>query len=89
MDDLFKELLEVPAIPKTTGMEKLIREIGILLDSSGFALYFKRNPLTSELQMYDIKLARKSKKDENKAAATNFLFKGSDPFYFFSICSSN
>ena len=68
MDDLFKELLEVPAIPKTTGMEKLIREIGILLDSSGFALYFKRNPLISELQMYDIKLARKSKKDENKMA---------------------
>ena len=68
MDDLFKELLEVPAIPKTTGMEKLIREIGPLLDSSGFTLYFKRNPLISELQIYDIKLARKSKEDENKMA---------------------
>ena len=49
MDDLFKELLEVPAIPKTTGMEKLMREISPLLDSSGFTLYFKRSPLISEL----------------------------------------
>ncbi len=60
MNEMFKDLMESP-VPKTTQMESIMRDIGHLIDSSGFTLYFKRQPLISELQMYDIKLGRKGK----------------------------
>ena len=58
MNEMFSDLLEAP-IKKTTGMEKLIRDIGTMCDRTYFNLYFKRMPLTSGLQQYDIKLGFK------------------------------
>lgn len=60
MNEMFNDLME-STVPKTTRMEKIMRDIGNLIDRSGFTLYFKRRPLISELQIYDIKLGRKGK----------------------------
>ena len=65
MNEMFRDLMDSP-IPKTTQLESIMRDIGHLVDRCGFTLYFKRRPLISELQMYDIKLGRMNK--EGKVA---------------------
>lgn len=60
MNEMFRDLMESP-VHKTTQMENIMKQIGNLIDRCGFTLYFKRHPLISELQLYDIKLGRKGK----------------------------
>lgn len=60
MNEMFRDLMESP-IHKTTQMENIMKQIGNLIDRCGFTLYFKRHPLISELQLYDIKLGRNGK----------------------------
>lgn len=58
MNEMFRDLMDAP-IKKTTEMERLMRDIGAMLDRTYFTLYFKRLPLTTGLQQYDIKLGMK------------------------------